>query len=149
VGTFIDGLAAVQKNDKWGFIGRDGYEVIPFKFDEVEWFSNGLAWAKIGNSTGFINRTGEFSFYLPSYPSIGFRTVDEDDWLLGSSDVSLFVTHEGEWGYVNTSGKIIWGPVKERLRDSVNLNWTDEEKKKNCEGVPEGIKQKIDSFLKH
>ncbi|MBK8352585.1 MAG: WG repeat-containing protein [Saprospirales bacterium] len=42
---FSEGLAAVELNGKWGFIDENGNRVIPsFKFDEVNSFSNGLAW---------------------------------------------------------------------------------------------------------
>jgi hypothetical protein len=144
---FSDGLAAVMKGLKWGYINRNGKLIIPFKFDEVGVFSNSLAPAKIGKSSGFINKSGEFSIYLPFEWASGFVAANEDYLTLAPSDVAKFWTEDGEWGYVNTSGRTIWGPVTGYGPDHAPLlDWSEEEKKKSCEGVPEEIRKRIASF---
>lgn len=46
-GMFAEGLAPVQnKHRKWGFVDKQGRMSIPFKYDYVDGFSQGLA--KIG-----------------------------------------------------------------------------------------------------
>lgn len=58
--SFQEGLAAVKRNGKWGYINKDGVIVIPFRFDDADSFSDGLASAaykkKGYNYYGFINR---------------------------------------------------------------------------------------------
>jgi serine/threonine protein kinase len=51
-------LAAVKLNGKWGYIDRSGKEVIPFKFDEAWFFSQGLAAVKSNDKWGFIDENG-------------------------------------------------------------------------------------------
>jgi hypothetical protein len=36
-------MAAVEFNNKWGFIDKTGKELIPFKYDDCLNFSEGLA----------------------------------------------------------------------------------------------------------
>jgi predicted small secreted protein len=57
---FSEGLAAVCKDGKWGFIDSTGAEVIPFIYDVVTPFSEGLAAARLepDGLLGFIDTTG-------------------------------------------------------------------------------------------
>src|SRR5690606_31841971 len=48
VWEFTEGLAAVYKDDKWGFIDNTGKVVIPIIYDEVDIFSEGLAKVRKG-----------------------------------------------------------------------------------------------------
>ena len=58
VAFFSEGLAAVKRNGKWGFINSDLVEVIPPIYQNVSSFSEGLAWAETADGTGFINMRG-------------------------------------------------------------------------------------------
>lgn len=65
--NFSDGLASVQlkKNNKHGFINRDGNMVIKPKFEHVERFENGIAKVIIGKDhsvykEGYINKEGDY-----------------------------------------------------------------------------------------
>ena len=55
---FSDGLAAVELNDKFGFIDKTGKEVIPLIYDNAYSFSNGLAVVALNGKYGFIDETG-------------------------------------------------------------------------------------------
>ena len=46
-------------NGKWGFIDKDGVEIIPCKYNDVGDFSNGYASVQIGSKWGFINKNGK------------------------------------------------------------------------------------------
>lgn len=65
VSLFNEGLVAVKEfstdkmNTKWGFVDRNFKEVIPYKYDEVGMFINGLAYFKLGNIEGYINKSGK------------------------------------------------------------------------------------------
>lgn len=59
---FSEGKAAVQINGKWGFIDTQMKECIPYKYDEVSSFKNGLAKVKIYSGAividAYINALG-------------------------------------------------------------------------------------------
>lgn len=56
---FSEGLAAVCKDDKWGFIDKLGKEVISCKYDEVSDFKFGVSVVKSNDKEGIINIYGE------------------------------------------------------------------------------------------
>jgi hypothetical protein len=58
-GEFHEGLAAVQLNEKWGFIDKTGKEIIPLKYDAARSFSEGLACVKLNDKYGIIDTTGK------------------------------------------------------------------------------------------
>jgi len=53
-------MAQVEIGGKHGFIARSGQLVVPVKFDEVRSFSDGLAWVRLGNEQGYIDKVGKF-----------------------------------------------------------------------------------------
>jgi WG containing repeat len=147
VRAFHGGLAAVEKNGKWGYLDRDGKIAIPFRFDDAGAFGSGLAPARIGNRTGFIDRTGEFAFDLPFDTALGFETEESEFGLpTADSDVSPFWTSDNKFGYVNTSGLVIWGPAIEIPSVERIGDWSNEEKARSCESIPDDVKAKIAGF---
>lgn len=50
--------AAVQINSKWGFIDKDGKEIIKPQYEAARSFSNGYAAVRFGNKWGFIDVNG-------------------------------------------------------------------------------------------
>ncbi|WP_248925916.1 WG repeat-containing protein [Paenibacillus hamazuiensis] len=93
-GDFKEGLAAVRKDGKWGFIDRQGNFVIAPKYEIVFPFSEGLARFAINNKVGFINRSGE-EVIEPKYTSAS-------EFLNGMAHV------EGdERGFINTKGELV------------------------------------------
>ena len=52
-------LIPYRQGDKWGYATSDRKIVIQPKYDEANWFSEGLASVKIGNKYGYINRDGK------------------------------------------------------------------------------------------
>ena len=144
---FSGGLAAVKKGDKWGYVDPAGRLVIPFEFDEAGEFGNGLAPAKIGTKTGFINESGSFSFELPFRYAPGFFTGDkESNLFVAASDVSRFWTADNKFGYVNTSGRVVWGPTDGSPDHPPLLGWSDELNAESCKGIPESMKASIAGF---
>lgn len=60
VDVFSQGLAAVSKNGKWGFINENGKLVIPSIYDNVDYFRfSGLSSVSKNGKSGFINKLGE------------------------------------------------------------------------------------------
>ena len=94
---FCEDLAIVKFNHKWGYINKEGNEIIPLKYDRVNpfnvgTFSEGMAKVKLNGKCGFINKVGiniiPFKYdYVESF-SEGFAVVRLD----------------GKYGFVNKDG---------------------------------------------
>ena len=54
---FNEGRAAV-KNDEWGVIDTDGNLIVPYHYDSISDFKDGLAKVRKDGKTGFIDRDG-------------------------------------------------------------------------------------------
>ena len=59
---FSEGLAAVKRGDKWGYIDMSGNYVIEPRFDKVHSFRDGLALVKEGEKEFYIDARGNFHF---------------------------------------------------------------------------------------
>jgi hypothetical protein len=63
--SFSEGLAAVNKNDKWGFIDLSGKEVVPCIYDEIgNWgennhFQDGVVIVKKEKKSGLVDKSGK------------------------------------------------------------------------------------------
>jgi len=135
-GEFEGGLASVSKEGKWGYIDTNGKVIIPFMFDEAGPFYGGnFAPAKLRGQTGFIDRSGKFVFPLPYAYSPGFM----------DGDIARFWTEDQHFGYVNESGKVIWGPAETPDHEPLP-GWSDEDRLKSCEGFPESTRSLVASF---
>lgn len=58
VRPFKDGMAAVKKNEKWGFINKQGIVSVPIVYDNVCDFSEGLAAVEQNGKCGFVDKSG-------------------------------------------------------------------------------------------
>ncbi len=56
---YNDGLVAVMKDKKWGFLDTEGNIVIELKYDKVGIFNNGASIAKIGTDFFILRKNGE------------------------------------------------------------------------------------------
>lgn len=56
---FSEGVAAVRKDDKWGFIDKLGKEIIPCEYEEVSDFKFGVSVVKLNDKEGIINIQGK------------------------------------------------------------------------------------------
>lgn len=52
-------LIPYRVGDKWGYASADKKIIIPAKYSDASWFSEGLAAVKIGNKYGYINKQGK------------------------------------------------------------------------------------------
>lgn len=143
--TFFHGLAPVKDGAKWGYIDRSGNEALPFKFDEAGEFRGGLAAVRIGSKSGFIDSRGTFAFYLDFQNAPGFYTHDAKGWVMTDS-LSRFWTKDGKFGYVNSSGKVVWGPIQESPDHAPLFGWTDYDKQHSCQGLNNSIRKAATSL---
>lgn len=95
---FIEDLALVKFNNKWGFINRRRQEVISLKYDGAWSFCDGLAKVRINEKYGFIDKTGKVIIPL-IYDSLGsFR------------EGFAYIREGDKYGYINKYGKKIIEP---------------------------------------
>lgn len=95
---FVEGLARVRINDKWGSIDKMGNLVILAKYDYISLFSEGLASVEQNGKQGMIDKTG--NLIIP----IMFDEVF--DFLEGLAAVA----QNGKWGFINKAGKMVIAP---------------------------------------
>lgn len=57
---YSDSYVKINKNGKWGFMTRDGKEVVEAKFDDVSVFKEDLCCVEINGKMGYIDRQGAF-----------------------------------------------------------------------------------------
>lgn len=105
VQRFSEGLAAVFMKERWGFINKQGDEVIPLSYDYVLPFREGLAAVASDNGWGFIDKTGDM-IIEPQ-----FDTIDiQPDHFGGFSEGLAAVSIHDRWGFIDKSGRIVIEP---------------------------------------
>lgn len=93
---FCEGMAAVKKNDQWGFINAQGELVIDYRYDDVsEGFREGVAAVEKDGAFYFINQCGERAFEQE------FESASE------FSEGLAAVQSDGKWGYIDHSGEFV------------------------------------------
>ncbi|MHB8500846.1 MAG: WG repeat-containing protein [Candidatus Acidiferrales bacterium] len=101
-GDFTDGLSRWLFGKKYGFIDRNGRTVIPPQFDLTYGFSEGLAAVQIDKKWGYIDTTEKMMIAPQEFWSV-------KPFHNGLAEVQ---TKDGSVGYINRSGKYVWGPHK-------------------------------------
>jgi hypothetical protein len=96
---FHDGLAAVTKDGKWGFIDKSGTLVIPLELDYGGAFQEGVRWIydPYDGLYGAIDRSGEI------------RIPFEYDGLAdkGFQEGLAWVRKEEKWGAIDKTGNVV------------------------------------------
>lgn len=90
-----EGKKAVLKDGKYGFKVVDGAMVIPYKYEDVNWFSHGMASVKLNGKWGYINRKDK--------PVIPFKYEDAGIFSEGLAPVKL----HGKWGFINIKNEVV------------------------------------------
>lgn len=97
---FMNGLAAVRVDDRWGFIDRKGHMAIQPQWDGVSAFVEGFACVWRGDRAGFINETG--TLVVP----ITFAGLAQ---FSGGLAVARAAPN-GLWGFIDKSGAFAIAP---------------------------------------
>ncbi len=137
---FSEGLAAVEIDDKWGFIDRSGTIVVSPQYDSAMDFSEGLAAVSVNDKWGFIDQSGTIviPIELPSqyiakgvFPSFkegyvhikvgdkwgfidqsgNFIITPQFDYANGFKEGLATVKINDKWGFIDRSGKIVIAPL--------------------------------------
>ena len=103
---FNEGLAAVKKDGKWGFIDKNGQVAIPIQldFDEVDIFHEGLAAVEKDGKCGYIDKSGKVVIPIQDYD--WWRGYDDHLWHRFLDGMAK-VEKNGKWGFINKSGKVV------------------------------------------
>ena len=92
-------LVRVKAEAGWGVIKPDGSWLIEPKFESLGQLYNGLAPARVGGQSGFIDRTG--AFVIPAkFDSVGY--FEDDGLSLAGADK--------KWGLIDRSGAWVIEP---------------------------------------
>jgi len=141
MGSFVEGLAPVGINGKWGFVDSSGTLVIPAIYDDWNYFSKGEAYVSRHGLWGKINRNGvrvqkqrlvQFSMSTRTAPSIVPFTVGEKVGYrsLKGEEISPPIFEDGGpiqeglaqikkdslWGFMDGKGNIIIKPEYDMAR---------------------------------
>ncbi len=92
VDSFHEGLAGVMKGEKYGFIDKMGYEVVPPVYDYIDAFYEGRAVVMKGGKFGFIDKSGNEVVSL------------KYDWAGRFSERRAVVEKGFKYGYIDASG---------------------------------------------
>lgn len=100
-GGINDGRIAVQRDGKYGFLDRQGREVIPCIYDEISLFGSCRAMVRLGDRYGIIDTAG--LIVLPiEYES---RTTKGEKYVY--HDGLALVEQNGKLGYVDLDGQLV------------------------------------------
>ncbi|MDR1459137.1 MAG: WG repeat-containing protein [Bacteroidales bacterium] len=98
IGSYATGQGLEPKecaNGKYGYVDKTGKEVIPCKYDEVGFFSEGFALVRISGKYGYVDRTGK-EIVPCQYDEIGIF-----------SEGIVPVTLKGKKFYIDKTGKCV------------------------------------------
>jgi hypothetical protein len=93
---FSEGLAAFRRDGKWGYVNREGEEVIPPTYASADAFHDG--WAVVG-PLQIINADGDSMALDPGIQEV--RAFSEKFAAAKKDDA---------WGFINTEGKFVIKP---------------------------------------
>ncbi|TKC00784.1 WG repeat-containing protein [Pedobacter cryophilus] len=92
---FINEVAAVSLNGKWGMINKKGDVIIPIEYESEPYEASGLVKVKLSNKFGFLDKTGKIVIPIK---------YDEADLF---SDNFARVKTNGKWGVIDKTGKAV------------------------------------------
>jgi len=89
---------------KWGYIDKTGKMVIPAEFESAAPFSDGLGAINQCDEGFFVDKTGK-KIVLGKFSQVS-------PFGAGLSRINVGVNQDRMWGYIDKTGKLIWGPTK-------------------------------------
>lgn len=112
IDLFSEGLLAVYKDGRYGYIDSKGKKVIEFYFDEAYAFQDGIALVKVGTKYSLINKKG-------------VKVIDEDyDYLERDVETGLvWYVKNDKLGLMNTNGKIITDAIYQVTKSSFSSTY--------------------------
>jgi hypothetical protein len=111
IGRTMEGKIPVKLKGKWGVINRNGKEVLPFNYDDIDLKEEGpgLYFVKLNQKCGVINTGGNPVVPL-IYDEIGFFV----------NEGFIFVRLKNKWGLFNFQGQELASPKFDDYRPFSN-----------------------------
>ena len=106
ISYFVEGMAAVKKCEKYGFIAESGKMIIDAVYQNVWSFNKELAAVKQNYQWGFIDKTGKYVIKPQFDETEGFD--------LFTGEYAIVVKNK-KYGIINRSGKYVVEPKYEYL----------------------------------
>lgn len=107
---FFEGLARVEKNNRWSFVNKSGKIITPFRYTQIGNFNEGLAMVEIDNSrTGFIDSLGK-EVIPPLFDDDGVFGGDFTNKLYSFSEGLCKVRKNRKFGFIDKTGKVVVAP---------------------------------------
>lgn len=99
IGAFSDkGIAMVKKGDAYGFINKEGKEIVPCAYDEIGKFSHGVAQIMKKKKVGLVSDEGVIVIEPKKYLKIGE---------LNSDGIAIAATKGTTSDIINKQGKVL------------------------------------------
>jgi hypothetical protein len=122
IGALVEGRIKVSRGGLYGFIDRQGQEIIPCKYRTIGNFEDGLAKVSDVNNANYIDAYGrELISNTPAQEKITPYTLPQ--LFMGNfySNVTWFVKN-GKMGWINRYGQILIPSRLERLHPASGAN---------------------------
>jgi len=102
-GAFVNGEAAVQKNNKWYIIDTQGKKARDTVYEDIVLQANGT---HIKNDVMIAKKDGKYTFY---HEKKNYGSFDDVDII--TDDELIAVCKAGKWGFVDLEGKEVIKPT--------------------------------------
>lgn len=104
---YSEGLAAVERNGKWGFINKDGRLIIPMKYDNVNAFKDGFSIVNIGgNFESDAVEFGKWGVIDKKGVEVIPLIYDNIEGKISKQGI-LWAERDGKIGYIDINGEIV------------------------------------------
>ncbi|MDM5334287.1 WG repeat-containing protein [Ureibacillus composti] len=134
IGSFYDGRAVFQQNHLYGYLTRNGREVIPPIYTSAEHFSNGKAIVKLSDNYYYLLDENGKTLQKYPYPYIGKLS----EGLIAFSEQEWF-DDERKIGYLNEAGEVVIKPqykyANEFMDERAVIGMSDNFRQNGDEGV--------------
>lgn len=111
-GTFVDGVAAVQKDGAWFLIDKEGKEISSDRYEDIVLHADG---SHLKNGVMIAKKDGVYQFYKDGKTVGGYSDVD-----IATDDNMIAVCKDGKWGYVDSDGKELIAPQFQEAKSFSN-----------------------------
>lgn len=108
--NFIEDMARVKFDGKYGFINNFGQLKVPLIYDECGYFSNGFVSVKKNGKWGFVNKEGTVIVPI-KYDKVG-------KFVEGRASVKI----NEKWGFVDSSGREVISPQYDYIRGFLSFD---------------------------
>lgn len=99
ISDYTEGIAITEKNNRFGLVNKQGFEVCAPQYDEIRPFVNGYAAVRVQNYWTLLNKQGQR------------LTNARFDWVSSFHNGFAAVNVGGKWGFMNEQGLMVT-PIK-------------------------------------